>query len=145
VYDGVARAWRLALGSPDGRILGCGTAMADPRSAADPDLVSEEPVSSSDVGAEVPAAADGSTAIVVGDYATRAEAEEVAARIGDPAVAVGHAGAPAAVAPERFAAALPLDPETDAAAQLEDFRERFPEYTDTSWIAMLGGAGEEGA
>jgi hypothetical protein len=141
VYDGRADGWRLSLGGPDGAVVACGAAMVDPRPASDPDLVDDGPVPAA---VEVPAAADGTTAIVVGDFATRDEAQTVADRLGPGSMVVDHGSAPGAVAPGLFAAAVPVEPGVDASAALDGFRERFPEHAETSWIAMLGGAEEVG-
>jgi hypothetical protein len=141
VYDPSAGSWRLLLGSPDGPALGCGAAMVDPRPASDPDLT-DGPDPDGAEAVDIPAADDGSTAIVVGDFPTRTEAQAAADRIGDGAVVVGHGASPAAVAPNAFAAALSLEPGTDATLALDGFRARYPEYAETSWIAMLGAVEE---
>jgi hypothetical protein len=142
VYDREAGAWRLFLGGPNGADpLGCGAAMVDPRSVADPDLATSEPVPP-DEESEAPPAPDGTLGIVVGDFETRAEAEAATGMIGPPAVAVGHGGSPAAVGPDLFAAAIPLEGEVDPVDALDLFRDRFPQYEDRSWIAVLGMPGE---
>jgi hypothetical protein len=139
-------AWRLVLGRPDGgRILGCGAAMTDPRPASDPDLAASAPMSAgSGDPAEEPAARDGTMGIVVGDFDTREEAEAVAELFGGTGRVIGHGGSPAAVGPDRFAAAIPLEAGTDAVESLDEFRALFPEYENRSWIGVLGSPGEEG-
>jgi hypothetical protein len=145
VYDREASAWRLLLGGPAGaELLGCGAAMVEPRSVADPDLAveAETPVLE-DQGSAVPAPEDGALGIVVGDFETRGAAEDVAEEIGTVARAVGHGGAPAAVGPDRFAAAIPLGGDVDVVEALDGFRQDHPEYADRSWIAVLRAPGEE--
>jgi hypothetical protein len=145
VYRPASSSWGLFLGSPGGRSLGCGAAMTDPRSAADPDLAAGGTASAgAGEPAEVPAAGDGTVGIVVGDFDSRGEAGAVAGRIGESSRVIGHGGSPAAVGPDRFAAAIPLQAGADVVEELDEFRARFPEYADRSWIGVLGAPGEEG-
>ena len=145
VYDREASAWRLLLGSPGrAELLGCGAAMVEPRSAADPDLAASAPPSGlEDEGLAVPAPEDGALGIVIGDFETREAAEVVVEQIGASARSVGHGGAPAAVGPDRFAAAVPLQADVDVVEALDEFRLDHPEYADRSWIAVLRMPGEE--
>jgi hypothetical protein len=144
VYDREASAWRLLLGSPGrAELLGCGAAMVEPRSVADPDLAPSAPGILEDEGSAVPAPEDGALGIVVGDFDTREAAEVVVERMGASARAVGHGGAPAAVGPDRFAAAVPLQADVDVVEALDEFRVDHPEYADRSWIAVLRMPGEE--
>lgn len=146
VYRPDSSAWRLVLGGPDGRSVGCGAAMTDPRSTPDPDLSATGSASAGPgEPAEAPAVQDGTVGIVVGDFDSRGEAEAVAGRIGGSSRVIGHGGSPAAVGPERFAAAIPLAGDADTVEELAEFRARFPEYADRSWIGVLGAPGEEGA
>jgi hypothetical protein len=143
VYDREASAWRLLRGSPGrAELLGCGAAMVEPRSVRDPDLAASTPGILEDEVSAVPAPEDGALGIVVGDFDTREAAEVVVERIGASARAVGHGGAPAAVGPDRFAAAVPLQADVDVVEALDEFRLDHPEYADRSWIAVLRMPGE---
>jgi hypothetical protein len=116
--------------------------MVEPRSVADPDLAASAPTPGpEDEGSAVPAPEEGALGIVVGDFETREAAEVVVERIG-AARAVGHGGAPAAVGPDRFAAAVPLQADVDVVEALDEFRLDHPEYADRSWIAVLRMPGE---
>jgi hypothetical protein len=142
VYDREASAWRLLRGGP-GRAepLGCGAAMVEPRSLADPDLAETEGLEDQSTGVAAPE--DGIVGIVVGDFETRDAAEVVVERIGASARAVSHGGAPAAVGPDRFAAAIPLQADVDVVEALDEFRQSHPEYAERSWIAVLRVPGDE--
>jgi hypothetical protein len=145
VYLPGSSSWGLVLGGPEGRLLGCGAVMTDPRSTPDPDLAAAGTVSGGPgEPAEVPAAQDGTVGIVVGDFDSREEAEAVAGRIGASSRVIGHGRSPAAVGPERFAAAISLEAGADAVEELDEFRARFPEYAERSWIGVLGAPGGEG-
>jgi hypothetical protein len=141
VYD--PPAWRLLLGGPGRvRFVGCGAAMVEPRSVADPDLVTPS-LALEEEGWAVSAPEDGLLGIVVGDFDTRVDAEAAVERIGMSARAVGHGGAPAAVGPDRFAAAIPLQADVDVVEALDEFRQGYPEFAGSSWIAVLRAPGEE--
>jgi hypothetical protein len=118
--------------------------MADPPDVVDPDRGSGR-------GANVPPRADwpeldGSTvdhteevAVIVGDFATTAEAEIVAAaiRVAYPDAAidvVDSSVAPLAIRPGVYGALLHLPIDADPTAALATFRERLPRYAANSWI-----------
>jgi hypothetical protein len=144
VFDPGSGGWRLFLDGPEGpRLVGCGATMTEP-TAPDPDLAPARPAASpSDEGETSEKVEEGLLGIVVGDFGTREEALVVAERIGTEALVAGHGGSPAAVGPDRFVAAVPLASAADPEVELEELRRRFPEYVESSWIAVLGKPGEE--
>jgi len=144
VFDAGSGGWRLFLDGPEGsRLVGCGATMTDP-TGPDPDL---DPARSAarrlDGGETAEQVAEGLLGIVVGDFGTREEASAVAERIGTVALVAGHGSSPAAVGPDRYVAAVPVASDSDPEVELEGLRRRFPEYVESSWIAVLGKPGEE--
>jgi hypothetical protein len=127
-----------------GRTIGCGSVMADPPDAVDPDRRSGG-------GTNVPPRADWpeldvptvdhteEVAVIVGDFTTNAEAEAVAAaiRIAYPDAevdAVDSSVAPLAIRPGVYGALLHLPIEADPTVALATFRDRLPRYAANSWI-----------
>jgi hypothetical protein len=140
--------WRLFGESNAGLVdLGCGAVMVDPRAQPDPDIPHE--VTSSDPrtsrpreGPSDPSVPVGSweEAILVGDFSSRGEAELVAARLGLPGLElVTHRTAPLAIAPGKWGVAMRLPINADLTAAIGDFRRRFPEFADRSWVSTLAG------
>jgi hypothetical protein len=126
------------------RTIGCGAVMADPIDAVDPDRRSGR-------GAHVPPRGDWPAldapsrerteeiAVIVGDFATAAEAEAVAADIraaypGARVDVTDSTTAPLAIGPGVFGALLHLPADADATAALSVFRDRLPQYGPNSWI-----------
>lgn len=136
--------WRLFLEGPEGtRSLGCGAVMVDPRTTADPDHAEED-----EGGKGVPPPdeilpGDGEMGFAIGDFATRAEAQEVAAALSlVGGTVIEHEEAPAAVMPGVFAVAVPLPGVLDLEEALDDFRQRYPEYATKTWVVSLAGGQE---
>jgi hypothetical protein len=146
VFDPGSGGWRLVLDGPEGsRLVGCGATMTDP-TGPDPDLdPARSAAGPSGQGETSEQVEEGFLGIVVGDFGTREEASAVAERIGAEALVSGHGGSPAAVGPDRFVAAVPLPSDADPEVELDELRRRFPEYVESSWIAVLGKPGEEEA
>ncbi|HYY07080.1 MAG TPA: hypothetical protein VFA25_00605, partial [Actinomycetota bacterium] len=112
------------------RTIGCGAVMVDPIDVVDPDRRgggSLGPARGSRPP-EVPIASGSSSiAVIVGDFPTRTEAEEVAARIryaypGSSVDVVDSGDSPNAIRPGVFGALLHLTPGVDATAALASFR-----------------------
>jgi hypothetical protein len=134
----------LEIGSPTGpRVIGCGAVVVDPIDVVDPDLRG--------VGSYVPPRADrpepagggGATAeelaVIVGDFPTEAEAEDVVRAIrraypSSDVDVVTHSVAPLAIRPGVFGALLHLADDADPTSALAAFRAALPEYTSNSWI-----------
>ncbi len=146
VPDTAAGRLTLAVEAARGRLrtIGCGAVMADPLDAIDPDRRPGQ-------GTHVPPRGDWpeldapsrdrveQIAVIVGDFATAAEAEVVASDIraaypGARVEVVDSATAPLAIEPGVFGALLHLAPDADATAALSAFRDRLPRYAPQSWI-----------
>jgi hypothetical protein len=137
-FDGTD--WMLSIDRGQGvEPLGCGAVAVDP-TAPDPDLAPEndgtgdgttEPIDEPPVDARL--------AILVGDFVSKWQAMAVANDLGF--TVIGHADAPAAVAPEAWAAVSRLSPEADPEAALAAFRADHPEFADRSWIVSLAETG----
>jgi hypothetical protein len=127
-----------------GRTIGCGSVMADPPDAVDPDRRSGG-------GTNVPPRADWpeldvptvdhmeEVAVIVGDFATSTEAEAVAAAIKvaypDSGVdVVDSSVAPLAIRPGVYGALLRLPIDADPTVALATFRDRLPRFASNSWI-----------
>ncbi len=134
--------WRILLErNGEFRDLGCGGAMVDPRSEADPDIVDEDDGAAEDVD-EAPLA-DPDMAIAVGDFSSNDEAQRVARELGlPPTNVVAHSDAPLAVAPGAYAVVRPFADGEDMERALASFRAKFPEYAEQSFIVSLLGEGE---
>jgi hypothetical protein len=135
----------LVVSGPDGpRTIGCGAVMTDPTDRVDPDRLAG-------TGVQVPARGDWedleqpdeshveAIAIIVGDFATVAEArtvvDSIAAEYPDGgAEVVDSTTAPLAIRPGVHGALLHLPQGADPTAALAEFRDRLPEYSDTSWV-----------
>ena len=137
VRDGVTGGWRLVAEAADGtRVdLGCGAVSVDPVGEPDPDLVEPgEEESPQETGGGV-APADRGLAIVVGDFATEADARSLQEGLRIPdAVVIGNGTAPGAVRPGAWAVALPIPAATHPERALERFRARHPDLADLTWI-----------
>jgi hypothetical protein len=146
IYDGTD--WRLFLESGSGLVdLGCGAVMVDPRAQPDPDIPREDPTvdrrrSRQESGAPNTSAslASGEMAILVGDFSSPQGAEAVASRLRIPGVTiVDHRTAPLAIAPGAWGVATRLPVDADLTLALDEFRRRFPDYTERTWIVSLAG------
>lgn len=146
IYDG--SDWRLFLESETGLIdLGCGAVMVDPRAQPDPDIPREDPTvdrrssrEAGTAGSSSTSLASGEMAILVGDFSSRQGAEAVAGRLRIPGVAiVDHRAAPLAIAPGVWGVATRLPLDADLTLALDEFRRRFPDYTERTWIVSLAG------
>ena len=90
--------------------LGCGAVTVDPVNLVDPDLVATD---------EVPVEkATSPIAVVIGDFATRLEAERFAHDLGTETAIVGHDEAPTVIRPGAFAIAERVPAGTDPEARL---------------------------
>lgn len=128
--------------------LGCGTVEADPLDTVDPDRRAQRgrftPPRGHWRGLDEQAQgideAPAQVAILVGDYATRDEAESAAARIEGaygataPVEVVDAITAPEAIRPGVFGAVLLLPVGADVLRSLDGFRARLPEYASSSWV-----------
>ncbi len=135
----------LAVGGPGGlRTIGCGAVMVDPLDAVDPD---RQPgrgtfVPSRGHWPDLEASRQHDAeevAVIVGDFATFAEAETVAGTIGQAfpgsqVEVVDSSSAPLAIRPGVFGALLHLAPDADPTAAIAHFRDLVPEYAANSWI-----------
>lgn len=146
IYDGTD--WRLFLESRTGLVdLGCGAVMVDPRAQPDPDIPREDPTvdrrsSRQERGAPNTSAslASGEMAILVGDFSSPQGAEAVASKLGVSGLEiVTHRVAPLAIAPGMWGVATRLPVDADLTLALDEFRLRFPEYAERSWVVSLSG------
>jgi hypothetical protein len=133
--------WRLFLEGPEGmRSLGCGAVMVDPRTTTDPDHAGEEDDMEAAPPPEELLPIDAEMGLVIGDFATLAQAQQVAADLAlVGGEVVDHARAPSAVMPGVYAVGVPLGDAADLEAALSDFRSRYPEYAEKTWLASLAG------
>lgn len=95
--------------------LGCGAVSVDPVNLVDPDLVAEEEAPIESAAAPI--------AVVVGDFATRIEAERFASDLGTDNLIVGHDEAPTVIRPGAFAIAERVPPGTDPEARLREVKQ----------------------
>ena len=146
IYDDIE--WRLFLESGTGLVdLGCGAVMVDPRAQPDPDIPREDPAmnrrgsrEAGTAGSSSASLASGEMAILVGDFSSRQGAEAVASRLQIQGVAiVDHRAAPLAIAPGAWGVATRLPVNADLTLALDEFRRRFPDYTERTWIVSLAG------
>jgi hypothetical protein len=149
VPDARSGAFHLVAEGPGGeRPLGCGTVSADPVDTVDPDRRSRHGKfapprghwsslegHASAVPAEVP-----EVGILVGDFADRATAETVVARIlaaygaTAPVQVVDATTAPNTIRPGVYGALLLLPSDANVIAALTDLRARLTEYAANSWV-----------
>ena len=146
VPDTAAGRLMLAVEGAHGglRTIGCGSVMADPLDAVDPDRRAGP-------GAHVPPRGDWpdldaqsrerteEIAVIVGDFTTVAEAEAAAADIqaaypGALVEVADSTTAPLAIRPGVFGALLHVPIDADATTALSVFRDRLPQYAPSSWI-----------
>lgn len=133
--------WTTVL-EQDGRVrhLGCGGAMVDPRSERDTDLLEADDTEQAPATV-APVLGNPEMGIAVGDFSSRSAANTVAVEMGlTGLVVVDHAQAPFAVAPGKYAVVRPFTDGEDMDAALDDFRARFPQYAEQSWIVSLLGS-----
>ena len=164
-FDGRARLWNvpdipaarvdLVRETSGGarRTIGCGATLMDPIDVIDPDHAagaggSGVPARSTSVsdadGASAVAATQGATqgelGILVGDFATAAEAEVAAAAIrasygdGWPVAVEDATTAPHAIRPGVYGVILQLVTGEDPSAALATFRAKLPAYASSSWV-----------
>ena len=95
--------------------LGCGAVAVDPVNLVDPDLVATDE-------APVEPAVSAPVAVVIGDFATRLEAERLAEDLGTETVIVGHDEAPTVIKPGAFAIAERVPTGTNPEARLSDVK-----------------------
>ena len=135
----------VAVDSRDGlRAIGCGSVMVDPLDVVDPDRRAGS-------GGHVPPRGDWpelapsasshveEIAVIVGDFATPAEAEAVVEviRAAYPASSVDLVDssiAPSAIKPGVFGALLHLPEDADPTAAMAEFRSKLPAFVSNSWI-----------
>ncbi len=136
----------LAIDGADGlREIGCGSVMTEPLDAGDPDRrggAGHHVPPRGDWPELAPSAGSGHTeeiAVIVGDFATSAEAEQVAQVIrgafpSSQVDVVDSSDAPSAIEPGVFGALLHLSHDADPTAAMAEFRAKLPVYTSNSWI-----------
>ena len=155
VFDRAAGDWRLFKEGAGGHLidLGCGRILVDPRAETDPDraFVPESTIPANSAFTaeqrrEEPAAASGSmgvAAILVGDYALRADAQTVlnnivsAYGVGSGVGIIDSTTEPSAVKPGVFAVVMPIGADVDPEASLSAFRAKLPQYANVSWLVTL--------
>ena len=127
------------------REIGCGSVMTEPLDAGDPDRRAgsgHQVPPRGDWPALAPSAGSGHTeeiAVIVGDFATSAEAEQVAQVISgafpsSEVDVVDSSNAPSAIKPGVFGALLHLPHDADPTSAMAEFRAKLPVYTSNSWI-----------
>ena len=135
--------WGLYRGT--GRSLesiGCGAVMTDTVVEADPDVAVNQPHEVAISGAAIdPNDANPGqrqVGVLVGDFATKAEARAVADRAGlRGAMVVDHQMQPMALAPDAWAAVWPVDHDRSARRKLRVVRDALPSYSHRSWIVPI--------
>ena len=155
VADALGR-WHLLAEEHDGglRDIGCGRVLVDPLTRPDPDVapigMGDRPTASptptlpappTTVSPTGPVAEAAALGILVGDFATREEAEVMAGiietRIGGRAVVIDATAQPTLVRPGVFAAVVPLATGVEPELELERFRTLLPQARVTSWVVAL--------
>lgn len=136
----------LAIDGADGlREIGCGSVMTEPLDAVDPDRRAgsgNRVPPRGDWPELAPIAGSGDIeeiAVIVGDFATSVEAEQVAQVVrgafpSSEVDVVDASEAPSAIKPGVFGALLHLPPDADPTAAMAVFRDRLPAYSSNSWI-----------
>ena len=135
--------WGLFRGT--GRSLesiGCGAVMTDTIVEADPDVAVNQPHEVAMSGAARDShdthADERHVGILVGDFATKAEARAVATRAGlTGAMVVNHQMQPMALAPNAWAAIWPVGHGRSAREKLSVVRDALPAFTSRSWIVPI--------
>lgn len=122
-------------GETDLELIGCGAVLADSLTAVDPDLEHEE---HSDFDAP-PAHDGGALAVIVGDFASRAEAVAVVGRMSDaPGQHVAsHESVPKLVGPGAWIIIRPVADETSPQEGLDQVRRELPGYEAMVWLGPL--------
>jgi hypothetical protein len=128
------------------RAIGCGSVMVDPIDAIDPDRRAGQggeeehmPPRGDWQALEAPSSPVEEIAVIVGDFAAPADAEDVATAIRSAyptsrVEVVDSSTAPSAIRPGVYGAMLHLPIDADPTAALATFRTRLPAYATTSWI-----------
>ena len=135
--------WGLFIGAGGSlESIGCGAVMTDTVVEADPDVSVSEPHEVAMSGAAIAShdanAGERHVGILVGDFATRAEARAVATRAGlGGAMIVDHQMQPMALAPNAWAAIWPVGHGRSAREKLSVVRAALPKYTSRSWIVPI--------
>ena len=135
--------WGLYRGT--GRSLksiGCGAVMTDPVVEADPDVPVDQPhevaMSRAAIDSHDADAGERQVGILIGDFATKAEARAVADRAGlAGAMVVDHQMQPMALAPNVWAAVWPVGHDRSARKRLRVVRDALPGYSSRSWIVPI--------
>ncbi len=151
--DEAAATWQIAREEPSGQLtqIGCGAVLVDPYDVGDPDrsttlartgpspAPSPSP-STSPSPSSSPSRSTSGMAILVGDFAWQQDAQAAATTISDqygPTATVrviDSTTSPTAIRPGVWAAVLLLAPGTDLEAELQSFRSRLPQFSDSSWV-----------
>ena len=129
--------WGLFEEMQDGlEQVGCGAVLADPLEAVDPDLEHEE------LGdfAAPPTHEEGDMAVIVGDFASEAQAAAVEARMRDlPRQRVAtHDSLPHSVAPGAWVVLRPVPSGMSPADALDEVRNELPAYAEMAFVVSLG-------
>lgn len=134
----------VALEGPEGlREIGCGSVMTEPLDVVDPDrrAGSGHVPPRGDWPELAPSAPSQveEIAVIVGDFATSAEAAQVAdaIRLAFPSSrvdVVDSSIAPSAIKPGVFGALLHLPEDADPTAAMAEFRSKLPAFVSNSWI-----------
>jgi hypothetical protein len=145
VFDASTGTWRLVPDGPGGpEDLGCGAVSVDPRTELDPDLLGGlDAVHAHATGGEAsdvdPGSSGAGLAVLLGDFSSEGEAEDMAAQLSVlGAVVVDHAAAPTAVRPGAWAVIWPLPAAAHPDEALDGLRALHPELADRMWVVALG-------
>ena len=140
-----AAIWRIAREEPSGQLtpIGCGAVLVDPADVGDPD---RSTVSARTGGPPTPSPSPSTSlspsglGILVGDFGlqqdARAAATSISDQYGPTAIirVIDSTTSPTAIRPGVWAAVLVLAPGVDPEAELESFRSRLPQFSDSSWV-----------
>ncbi len=147
--DEAAATWRIAREEPSGQLttIGCGAVLVDPADVGDPDRSTgsartAQPSTPSPSPSTSPSTSPSPSglAILVGDFGRQQDAQAAATSISDkygPTATIrviDSTTSPTAIRPGVWAAVLLLTPGADPEAELESFRSRLPQFSDSSWV-----------
>ena len=143
--DEAAATWRIAREEPSGQLtlIGCGAVLVDPADVGDPDRsTGSARTAQRSTPSPSPSTSPSPSglAILVGDFGRQQDAQAAATSISDkygPTATIrviDSTTSPTAIRPGVWAAVLLLTPGADPEAELESFRSRLPQFSDSSWV-----------